>query len=87
MFAVYAERAGEKVNRRTPTGITPYEEGQVLIKVSDCLFEAAKDLEETKPQWARILRDFALNVGSIFNRHRSHGFDLRSMEDEQDGKK
>lgn len=56
------------------------DEGQVLIKASDCLFDCASELKETQPELAKILENMGLEIGTVFNKLGSHRFYLRSKE-------
>lgn len=59
--------------------MTKYDEGQVLIKASDELFECAFELRETQPEFADMLHHMGCKIGSIFNKFESHGFGLRDL--------
>lgn len=61
--------------------MTKWDEGQILIKASDCLFECASELRETQPVFADLLKEMALTIGDHFNNFDSHNFGLRSHED------
>lgn len=61
--------------------MTKWDEGQVLIKASDCLFDCAKELHDTQPEFAKMLRNMALEIGTVFNEFGSHRFELRSKEE------
>lgn len=60
--------------------MTKWDEGQVLIKASDCLFDCANELRETQPEFAKMLTDMDLEIGSVFNKFGSHKFGIRSKE-------
>lgn len=61
--------------------MTVWDEGQVLIKASDTLFECAQELRETKPEYADRLYHAACEIGDIFNLHKSHVFGLRGVDE------
>lgn len=69
------------MKRVTPTQMTPWEEGQVLSRASDALFDCADELRETKPEMADILFHLGCEVGDMFNKHGSHKFGLRGLKD------
>ncbi len=60
--------------------MTKYDEGQVLVKASDQLFECASELRETQPEMADVLYHMGCQIGSIFNRFGSHHFGLIDLE-------
>jgi hypothetical protein len=61
--------------------MTKYDEGQLLITASDCLFSCADQLRSTQPKYAETLEDFARCIGDIFNKHGSHEFSIRGSFD------
>lgn len=60
--------------------MTKWDEGQVLIKASDCLFDCAEELKETQPAFADMLREMGMTIGDVFNKFGSHQFGLRCHE-------
>lgn len=60
--------------------MTKWDEGQVLIKASDCLFECAAELKATQPAFAEMLREMGLTIGDHFNKFGSHNFGLRAHD-------
>lgn len=57
-----------------------WDQGQVLIKASDELFDCALELKETQPGFAQMLFHMACVIGDKFNAYGSHGFGLRGTD-------
>lgn len=64
--------------------MTKWDEGQILIKAHDTLAECAEELLPTQPEFAKILHEMALDIGSMFNEFESHKFGLPSNEDKNE---
>lgn len=60
--------------------MTLYDEGQVLIKASDELFECAHELKETQPILSGMLFHMGCQIGTVFNEFGSHKFGLRGLD-------
>jgi hypothetical protein len=61
--------------------MTKWDEGQVLIKASDTLFECASELRATQPGFADMLHHMGCQIGTEFERFESHAFGLRTLQD------
>lgn len=61
--------------------MTKWDEGQVLIKASDALFDAATELRDTQPEFAEMLHHMGCEIGSRFNAFGSHKFGLRDLNE------
>jgi hypothetical protein len=59
--------------------LTKWDEGQILIRVSDELFNSAKELWHTQPYFAKMLYHMGCEIGSEFNKFGSHEFGLRDL--------
>lgn len=60
--------------------LTKWDEGQILIKASDNLFECAVELRPTQPELAQLLHHMGCKVGDAFNKFGSHVFGLRGTD-------
>jgi hypothetical protein len=67
--------------RKTPTGMTKWEAGQVIIRASDTAFECAFELRETQPDFADTLFHMGCQLGTMLGKLDSHSFGLRNLQD------
>lgn len=68
------------MKRNTPTHLTKWEAGQVLVKAHDCLWECQHELKEQYPEFSKMLKEMALKIGTEFNAFGSHKFGLADLE-------
>lgn len=62
--------------------MTKYDEGQVLIRASDELFECATELRDTQPELSDMLHHMGCQIGSKFNELKyPQGFGLRGLDE------